>query len=211
MADFALWATAAENGLGLKEKSFLEAYTVNRDNVNETALEGSPIADTVKKFCETNSTFEGTLKDFLTELDTLANDETKKSKDYPKTPRALRSRLERINPNLRAIGIDIKFLGKSDKGRLLKLEYSRIQPSEPSEPSESPQNKVKTTDGLDLDSQPTVSQPSEGYQPSANRQDTKLNKTNGLDNLSDGSDGSDGHLQPYSNSNGKAKFVDMEI
>jgi hypothetical protein len=108
------------------------------------------------------------MKEFLAELNRLADDETKKNKEYPKSERGLRSKLERINPNLRAIGIDIKFLGKSDKGRLLKLEYSRIQPSEPSEPSERPQNKAETTDGLDSDSQPTVrrlptvSQPS-GY------------------------------------------------
>ncbi len=211
MADFALWARAAETALGLDKDAFMKAYTANREDAHSIVLEGSPVADTVRKFCEKNTEFEGTIKDFLAELDALVTDETKKSKDYPKTPRALRSKLERINPNLRAIGIDIKFLAKSDKGRLLKLEYSRIQPSEPSGQSESPKTKANTTDGSDLDSQPTVSQPSGYYQQSANSQDIKFNKTNGLDTVSDGSDGSDGCLQPYSNDNGKAKFVDMEI
>jgi hypothetical protein len=45
MADFAEWSVAAENGLNLSANSFLNAYTRNRDNVNETALEGLPLAE----------------------------------------------------------------------------------------------------------------------------------------------------------------------
>ena len=186
MADFAEWSVAAENGLRLPANSFLNAYTQNRDNVNETALEGLPLADTVKAFCDKTSEFEGTMKEFLTELNRLADDETKKNKEYPKTERGLRSKLERINPNLRAIGIDIKFLGKSDKGRMLKLEYRRNQPSEPSEPV---QNGSRQTDDEYANHQfylQTVSQ------SSANGHSANSYKSNGLGkktNLSDDSDG----------------------
>lgn len=116
MADFAEWSVAVEEGLNLPKDSFLDSYTTNRSNTNETALEGLPLADTVKAFCDKNSGFTGTIKEFLAELNKIADDETKKNKEYPESERGLRSKLERINPNLRAIGIDIKFLGKSDKG-----------------------------------------------------------------------------------------------
>lgn len=189
MADFAEWSVAAENGLRLSADSFLNAYTQNRDNVNETALEGLPLADTIKTFCEKCGEFEGTMKEFLAKLNAIADDETKKNKEYPKTERGLRSKLTRINPNLRAVGIDIKFLGKSDKGRLLKLEYRRNQPSEPSEPSESVQNNNGQTDESNLNRQfynQTVAQ------SSPNGHSVNAYKSNGLGSKIDSSDGSDG-------------------
>ncbi len=189
MADFAEWSAAAENGLHLPVNSFLNAYTRNRDSVNETALEGLPLADTIKTLCDKTDEFEGTMKEFLAELNRLADDETKKNREYPKSERGLRSKLERINPNLRAIGIDIKFLGKSDKGRLLKLEYRRNQPSEPSEPSEPVQNGSRQTDDEYANHQfylQTV------RQSSANGHSVNQNKSNGLGSQTDYSDGSDG-------------------
>jgi len=44
LADFALWATAAESGLGLQPGEFLTAYRGNGDTANKTALESSPVA-----------------------------------------------------------------------------------------------------------------------------------------------------------------------
>lgn len=195
MADFAEWSAAAEDGLRLTAGSFMNAYTRNRDNVNETALEALPLADTVKAFCDKNDDFEGTMKEFLAELNKIADDETKKNKEYPKSERGLRSKLERINPNLRAIGIDIKFLGKSDKGRLLKLEYSREQSSEASDSSDALQNQHRCDDEKDTNHQfyrQTVSQPSaSGY--SANH-----HKSNGFSADADASDGSDGYSHIHS-------------
>lgn len=202
MADFAEWSAAAESGLKLPANSFLNAYTQNRDNVNETALEGSPLADTIKIFCDKSGEFEGTMKEFLAELNRIADDETKKNKEYPKTERGLRSKLTRINPNLRAVGIDIKFLGKSDKGRMLRLERRRVQASEPSEPSEKKQNAGLQTDESIFNRQSfaaTVSQ-SKAAGNYANR-----SKSNNLSRAADGSDGSDGDLP---NSSAPEKFCD---
>ena len=133
--------------------------------------------------------------EFLDALKPHADEETQKSKEFPKTPRGLRSKLERINPNLRAIGIHITFLEKSNKGRTVRLEYSRKQPSEPSDSQEPAQNQDETVDGSNSNSQSnrqTVSQ------QSANSQSGKYNNGNGLSHVADGSDGSDGRKQPYS-------------
>lgn len=92
---------------------------------------------------------------------------------------------------MRAIGIDIKFLGKSDKGRLLKLEYKRIQPSETSESPESPQNGDKHADDEHANRQfyrQTVSQ------SSANGHSANSYKSNGFVGKTDVSDVSDGYL-----------------
>ena len=172
MADFAEWVVSAEPGLGLPENAFLSAYIQNRDDVNDTALEGVPLADTVKMFCETNSGFHGTMKNFLGVLNQFADDETRKQREYPKTERGLRSKLERINPNLRAIGIEIKFLGRSDKGRLVELVKRRTEPSEPSDSQDALQTMDLMPDGLpdgsNIDRQ-TVGQPSANRQGSKNQ------------------------------------------
>lgn len=195
MADFAQWSVAAESGLKLSTGSFLNAYTRNRDNVNETALEGSPLADTIKIFCDRNDGFEGTMKEFLAELNRLADDEMKKNKEYPKTPKGLRSKLERINPNLRAVGIDIKFVGRSEKGSLMRLEHKSKQPSEPSESSEIQQNHNVKPNESAANRQfyaATVSK------QSANGHSANSYKSNGLSYKADGSDGSDGYSHNHS-------------
>jgi hypothetical protein len=96
---------------------------------------------------------------------------------------------------LRAIGIDIKFLGKSDKGRLLKLQTKLKQPSESSEQSESKKNGGKQTDDEYSNRQfyaATVSQ------PSANGHSANSYKSNGYAKSTDGSDDSDGYSPNHS-------------
>ncbi len=59
MADFALWATAAEPGLGLETGAFIDAYTGNRADANDLALEASPVAAAVLTLIESIGRWEG--------------------------------------------------------------------------------------------------------------------------------------------------------
>ncbi len=47
MADFALWATAAEEGFGWESRTFMRAYSGNRAEANDLALETDPVAGAV--------------------------------------------------------------------------------------------------------------------------------------------------------------------
>ena len=47
MADFAVWATAAERGLGWAEGAFMAAYAENRAGAVETSLEADPLAGAI--------------------------------------------------------------------------------------------------------------------------------------------------------------------
>ena len=169
MADFAQWAAAAESAFGFSKGSFIKAFEENQNSGNYIALEGSPFAETIQKFAadkdywKHNPKFEGNLQNFLDVLEKYTTDEIKKSKLYPKTPRGVRSKLERINPNLRAIGINIELPPRTEQVQMIVLEQRVFQPSEPSGTSESPQTQDEkpddAPDGWNAESQ-TVSQPS---------------------------------------------------
>lgn len=112
MADFAVWATAAETALGLKEKEFLNSYVGNRQSANELVLESSPmtryVMEMVEQFAK-NDYWEGRAADLLEELERKASDGDKRLKSWPKTPRGLSGALRRLAPNLRQAGIDVEF------------------------------------------------------------------------------------------------------
>jgi hypothetical protein len=48
MADFAIWATAAEPALGLQPGQFMDAYAANRQEAIRLNLEQDSVADTIK-------------------------------------------------------------------------------------------------------------------------------------------------------------------
>jgi len=184
MADFAIWATAAESGLGLKKGTFLSVYMKNRNEAHDIVLEGSKIADTVKLFAEKTGDFDGTMKEFLQELNKLANEETKKDKEYPKTERALRSKLSRIMPNLRAIGINILFPPRTNKGSRIVLENTRMQPSQPSQPSSTPESRTENNDNSTVTNDgSTVNEFSNNHQVSQDKISSSKIEGDGCDDL----------------------------
>jgi hypothetical protein len=115
MADFALWVTAAESEFGWKPGSFIQAYTGNREAANELTLEASPIAPIVRKLAKIR--FTGTASELLDRLNSLATDEQRRQKGWPANGRALSGSLRRIAPNLRAVGINVEFLGNTGSNR----------------------------------------------------------------------------------------------
>ncbi len=218
MADFALWATAAETALGLKENDFLNAYTQNRENAHSIILEDSILAEVIQEFCTANAA-EGKyshasvlLKDLLSELKSAAGEKRSADKQFPKSSKGLRNQLERINPNLREIGIFITFHGRTganaDKGASLTLEYSCNQTSVTSVTSESPNYKAQTTDvSTDVTQKTDVS----NISSKSNVSSVTSSNNNSLTPKVDVTDVTDVALQPYSNGSEKAEYVDIEI
>ena len=79
MADFAIWATAAEPGLGLRPGQFLEVYQANRDASNETALEASPVGRLLVQFVSEVGRWSGTSTQLLGELENLGDEKSVKA------------------------------------------------------------------------------------------------------------------------------------
>jgi energy-coupling factor transporter ATP-binding protein EcfA2 len=107
MADFALWITASEQALGVK--NLVGTYQKNRENQSEVVLGASVIGTAIVDFLSTRTTWEGTCKELLSEIDGIVNENKRKEKSYPKDAIRFSGKLRRVLPQLRQAGIDITF------------------------------------------------------------------------------------------------------
>jgi hypothetical protein len=132
MADFAIWVTAAEQALGWKDGTFLNAYAMNRREVNAMTLDADLVGTAVKAFMEGRGyeTWEGTATELLNILDDESEERTKKSRGWPHSSNSLSGKLRRAATALRAEGIEIttgsdrKIVqdGEHKKQRFIRLE-----------------------------------------------------------------------------------------
>ncbi|MGA9996644.1 MAG: DUF3854 domain-containing protein [Pyrinomonadaceae bacterium] len=136
MADFALWATAAGDALGLESGAFISAFMGNRESANELALEASPIAPALVEFAQEEGTWTGKSSELLKALNERVSDEIKKQQGWPKRSNALSGAVKRIAPNLRAVGIECE-MGRTKAGRFITLEHrgNSSSPSSSSSPT----------------------------------------------------------------------------
>lgn len=129
MADFALWAVAAEPGLGLQPGKFLAAYTGNRKDAVSLALEADGISGPLNQLMNDHQEWKGSASELLDDLAALVSDAVKKSEWWPKRADKLSNRLRRLAPDLRRIGIDVQFSKGHSRGRLIiitKVEQSSV-------------------------------------------------------------------------------------
>lgn len=104
MADFALFAVAAERGQG-EPPTFLAAYTGARAEADEQELEASPLGATLLDWLgSTKLPWEGTATNLLQELAERGGERATRQ-----TARGLRSELNRLGPALRRRGWSISF------------------------------------------------------------------------------------------------------
>jgi len=125
MADFAKWVTACEPGLLWGEGEFMEAYTGNRAEAIELALETDPVAVAVRALLEEEGKeeWEGTATELLRALEVYVPEATRKTKSWPKTAKTLGNRLRRAATFLRQTGIDVEFyrLDTAARTRLIRI------------------------------------------------------------------------------------------
>lgn len=108
MADFAAWATAAEQSLGFAAGAFMIAYAGNRADTNTLALDSSPVASAILGMLSSGTGWSGTAGELLEKLEPLAG-AAAREKSWPGSPRALAGTLRRLAPNLREAGVVITF------------------------------------------------------------------------------------------------------
>jgi hypothetical protein len=126
MADFAIWATAAEPALGLEQGTFLATYQANRNAGNEVALESSPVGKAVMDFVAEVGEWTGTSTELLEQLEHRVEEKTKRLDGWPKGARALSGAMKRLAPNLRTAGVGVEFRRDGRKSRKL-IELWRQQ------------------------------------------------------------------------------------
>ena len=114
MADFAVWAVAAEPAFGLHQPIFLSAYDANRAGGNSAALEASMVATPLIQFMGENDSWTGGMKDLLQKLTSLIGQDEGRNKYWPRSARGLRAALDRIGPNLRGVGLRVTYPATAD-------------------------------------------------------------------------------------------------
>ncbi len=148
MADFARWAIAAEEPLGLSPGDFIKAYKGNRDEANNLALEASPLAVELREAFRNQAEWEGSSTALLRMLNLRieARNENPKSKwAWPQSPKGLTDTLKVLQPNLLAIGLQVeagRFRGRSlvkiGKTSAWSASFAKDQPSQEFSPCEYP-------------------------------------------------------------------------
>eukprot|EP00913_Durusdinium_trenchii_P010915 g10244.t1 len=133
MADFAVWATAAETAWGCKPGEFLAAYAGNRETLNESAVESSIIAGPLLQLLDGRNEWEGTATELLGELEEQAGEKLSKRREWPKRPNNLSGELTRIAPNLRRMNINVD-AGKRGGRRFIRISRTTAQNSVHSAP-----------------------------------------------------------------------------
>ena len=123
MADFALWATAAEPALGWPEGYFVSVYEANREEANEVALDASPVAGGIRALVAKGD-WTGTAGELLKVLGELADEVTRKARSWPATPRYLAGVLRLLAPNLRSVGVEVEFAreARATRRRLITIK-----------------------------------------------------------------------------------------
>jgi hypothetical protein len=140
MADFATWIVAAEPALGWSAGKFLAAYGANRSRSNTSVLDAAVLAVPILALVEAEGIWFGTARELLETLEQerFTNDKTRKKREWPSSPRKLSGDLRRLAPNLRKLGIEVKFAedlgpeGHTRKGNLIRLGLTGKTPSPPS-------------------------------------------------------------------------------
>lgn len=108
LADFAIWATAAERGLGLTTGTFMAAYAGNRSEAVQETLDSDAVGDAIQKLMDDQETWQGTSDELLNELSNLVSEAVRKSPKWPKTPRACSGVVRRLMAFLREVQIRVQ-------------------------------------------------------------------------------------------------------
>jgi RepB DNA-primase from phage plasmid len=104
MADFAHWVTASESSWG-EPGAFLEAYTCNRNEGNQMAIDASIVAVTLQKYMTSKASWSGTATELDNQLKGQLGPEIPET--WPKNARGLSAALRRVIPPLRSTGLDV--------------------------------------------------------------------------------------------------------
>jgi hypothetical protein len=134
MADFALWVVACEKAFW-DAGTFMEAYTGNLEETNETLMESDPVAKAIQELMTPLlEPWKGTATELLEQLSARVLEESiKRHPKWPKIPSVLSGTLRRLAPPLRDAGIIVEWAresgAKSDGKRTKIIEISKGKPA----------------------------------------------------------------------------------
>lgn len=129
MADAYRIGVAIEMAMQWPQGTFTAAYARNRDILNATALEASPVFPMLQRLLASRGgQWEGTASDLLSELVALRGAHPDHDNSlWPKDARGMSSAIKRIAPNLRRSGISVEFFRINDRMRTRCIRLREIE------------------------------------------------------------------------------------
>jgi hypothetical protein len=205
MADFAVWATAAEPAFGWPEGAALKAYAENRAEAVELGIESDAVAFTVCELLKHKPDgFEGTMTELLDELEDHASDKMRNAKTWPGSARSLSNRLRRSSTALRQVGINVDLDRRAsdrNRTRLVRIDNACISSSASSTSSEgAPKGVNNGVSASDATSDATDANNGTSSTSSETSSDGKSPSLCGLRGVSDATDATDAKIQGLSKS-----------
>jgi hypothetical protein len=125
MADYALFAIASEKALGLKDGEFMQTFNESREQSRQVVIESSPVGEAIVRLMEkTPLVWKGTASELLNELEKHTDEATYRSRYFPKASNQLTRQLNRLAPDLKALGIEVSSVrqGGGNRDRYICLE-----------------------------------------------------------------------------------------
>jgi hypothetical protein len=123
MADYGHFAMAASSVLKLDK--FTEVFDANREAARQVVLESSPLAEAIQAMV-LNGDFKGTPSELLKRLESFSEDSVVRSRFWPKASNTLSRQLNRLKPDLEAVGIIVDGFREGDKNNTRLIEVRRV-------------------------------------------------------------------------------------
>ena len=106
MADFAIWVTACET-VYWSAGEFMRVYDAARNTASQTVIESSTVARVLLALMNGTAQWTGTMSDLRAALEQQASDLDRRSTDWPGFVETLARQVDRLTPDLEAIGVDV--------------------------------------------------------------------------------------------------------
>ncbi len=122
MADYCKWGCAVAMALGYKAEKFVDAYDENIKIAQNACIESSQLALALEAFAAVNPEWEGSvgeLHEYLGNI--LFNMNMKRDKTFPASASKLMSAVREILPDIQALGINVKELGRKSAGVMVRI------------------------------------------------------------------------------------------
>jgi hypothetical protein len=152
MADYALFAIASEQALGLKPGEFMQTFSQSREQSRQVVIESSPVGEAIVRLMEkTALVWKGTASELLNELERHTDEATYRSRYFPKASNMLKRQLTRLTPDLKALGVLVSETVYNGSKKLVLEKVVKVStPSTPKSSESMPEVKKPGVDsGVD--------------------------------------------------------------
>ena len=126
MADFALWAKAAEPAFGWDDDEFIKAYGKNQNEAVAAGIDASPVGTALLALMAERDRWSGKPTELLAALEDIAGERQAKSRAWPQSTKGLANILKRLAPPLRKVGVEVTKLASGSLGRPYIITRSDI-------------------------------------------------------------------------------------